>query len=69
MQGLEESAAREKEALTKLCQNHAEEISRVREEMGEQLTVERERLLNQIRELTIMNQHTSAEVRFLFAAH
>ncbi len=45
-----------------LCQKHAEEMTRVKTEMREELRSERERLLNQIRELTIMKERASAEV-------
>ena len=64
MRTLEESTEREQQAMATLRQKHAEEVSQMEKEMREELNLERERLLNQIRELTIMKQHASAEVLF-----
>ena len=45
-----------------LSQKHAEEVRQIKKEMREQLNAERERLLNQIRELTVMKEHKRLEV-------
>lgn len=45
-----------------LCQTHAEEVNKVKRELREQFNAERDRLLNQIRELTVMKEHASAKV-------
>ena len=47
---------------TELCQKHAQEVAEIKKQMREQLSIERERLLNQIRELTVMKEHAKAEV-------
>lgn len=63
MKTSEESVEREQEMTAELCQKHAEEVNHIKREMREQLNVERERLLNQIRELTVMKEHASVEVK------
>jgi F0F1-type ATP synthase membrane subunit b/b' len=59
---LEESFEREQQTVAKLHQKHAEELNHMEKEMREQLNSERERLLNQIRELTVMKKHATTEV-------
>lgn len=59
---LEESVAKDQKSITDLHQRHAEEVAEVKREMMEQLTSERERLLNQIRELTTLKDHANAVV-------
>lgn len=59
---LEGSVERDQKMLAELCQKHAEEVNQVKKEMRAQLNTERERLLNQIRELTVIKEHTSAQV-------
>lgn len=59
----EESVEREQQMTAELCQKHAEEVKQTKKDMREQFNAERERLLNQIRELTVMKEHASTEVR------
>lgn len=59
----EESVEREQQMTAELCHRHAEEVNQMKREIREQFNAERERLLNQIRELTVMKENTSAEVR------
>ena len=62
---MKETAERDEEVIAKLHQSHEEEVSRIKRQGMEQLQKERERLLNQIRELTVMNAHTNAEVKLI----
>ncbi len=65
MKAVKESVQRDQEVIAKLHQSHADEISKITKEARAQLQSERERLLNQIRELTVMKAHASAEVQQL----
>ena len=48
--------------IAQLHRSRLEEVAQVKKEMGEQLKDERGRLLNQIRELTVMKEQANAEV-------
>lgn len=62
LKSFEESVEREQQMTAELCQKHADEVNQIKKEMREQLNTERERLLNQIRELTVIKEHANAEV-------
>lgn len=63
VRSLEESAQKDQEKITELQLTHIEEVAQIKRDKGEQLKEERERLLNQIRELTITKEKASAEVQ------
>lgn len=62
MRILEGAVEKEQQVTAELCQKHAQEVVEIKKQMREQLSIERERLLNQIRELTVMKEHANAEV-------
>ena len=62
MKALKETTERDQEVIAKLHQSHADEVSNITKQARMQLQNERERLLNQIRELTAMKAHATAEV-------
>lgn len=69
LRAVKETVERDQEVIAKLHQSHANEVSKIKQEGREQLQSERERLLNQIRELTVMNAHTNAEVKYPSSMH
>lgn len=62
MRCLEESTDKDQEKIAELHQTHADVVAQIKRDMGEQLKDERERLLNQIRELTVMKEQANTEV-------
>ena len=56
------SAEEYQKKMATLLKDHAEEVTQVKKQMRQQLESERKRLLNQIRELTIIKEQANAEV-------
>ena len=59
---MKQTVANDQEVIESLHRSHADEVNRITRQASESLQNERERLLNQIRELTVMKAHVSAEV-------